>query len=175
MNRFIFLLLVLTFSMLRATAHEERNPVKLGFQLNQFQSDFGLGLNFTSPKIKQHFAIRLRLNFMFNEHLQKGETVWTPYQNIGLGFMSGEHEISENLFLYGEGGVMCLFPSSEFSSESFELAGYGLFGFQFNFDPNFGYFIEMGGIGTGAVEDKVPTKPIYSNGFLISVGWRMKL
>jgi hypothetical protein len=34
------------------------------------------------------------------------------------------------------------------------------------------YFIELGGIGVGANADKVPGKPIYSNGFLISVGVR---
>jgi hypothetical protein len=34
------------------------------------------------------------------------------------------------------------------------------------------YFIELGGVGTGANADKVTGNPIYSNGFLISVGFR---
>jgi hypothetical protein len=74
--------------------------------------------------------------------------------------------------LYGEGGVIVLFPSSEFSSESEVLGGYGLFGFEFFFSHQSNYFIEIGGIGTGAVADKASGKPIYSNGLLINVGLR---
>ena len=37
------------------------------------------------------------------------------------------------------------------------------------------YFIEMGGVGTGAIAEKSIGKPIYSNGFLLSVGLRVNL
>ena len=37
------------------------------------------------------------------------------------------------------------------------------------------YFIELGGVGTGAKADKIAFKPIYSNGFLIDVGFRVCL
>jgi len=74
--------------------------------------------------------------------------------------------------LYGEGGIIALFPSSRFSGETFILGGYGLFGFEFFFDSKNNYFIEIGGIGTGAVAEKVSGQPIYSNGILINVGYR---
>jgi hypothetical protein len=34
------------------------------------------------------------------------------------------------------------------------------------------YLIELGGIGTGARADHLPTKPLLANGFLITVGMR---
>ena len=37
------------------------------------------------------------------------------------------------------------------------------------------YFIEIGGIGTGATADKVANKPIYSNGLMLSTGFRIYL
>ncbi len=50
------------------------------------------------------------------------------------------------------------------------------FGFEFFFTENTNrnpsYFIELGGIGTGAIANKLSSNPIYSNGFLISVGYR---
>jgi hypothetical protein len=78
--------------------------------------------------------------------------------------------------LYAEGGIVFLFPNPVFSDDDINLGGYGLFGFEFFFTEetsrNPSYFIELGGIGTGAVADKIATNPLYANGFLISVGFR---
>lgn len=77
--------------------------------------------------------------------------------------------------MYGEGGILGLFPSSDFSSKKFVFGGYGLFGFEFFMNQMNKYFIELGSCGTGAKADKIATKPIYSNGFLISTGFRVTL
>jgi len=53
------------------------------------------------------------------------------------------------------------------------LGGYGLFGFEFKIAPRFAYFIELGAVGTGATADKIESKPVYSNGFLTSVGLKI--
>jgi len=37
------------------------------------------------------------------------------------------------------------------------------------------YFAEIGGMGTGAKADKIPSKPIYSNGFTTSAGLSFRL
>ncbi|HEY5825345.1 MAG TPA: hypothetical protein VIT44_13315, partial [Cyclobacteriaceae bacterium] len=63
----------------------------------------------------------------------------------------------------------------KFSSEQFVFGGYGLFGFEFFMHSSSNYFIELGGIGTGARADKIASQPIYSNGFLISTGFRLNL
>jgi hypothetical protein len=112
---------------------------------------------------------------MFNQNPKEGETVWMPYSNVSLGLIGISAVIVEHIRLYGEGGTVLLFPSDSFSSKSIVVGGYGLFGFEFFMDKNGCYFIELGGIGTGAVADKVLSKPIYSNGFTISTGFRFYL
>ena len=59
--------------------------------------------------------------------------------------------------------------------KDFVLGGYGLLGFEFYPHRKGCYFIELGGVGTGATADKIPSSPIYSNGFLISTGIRFHL
>lgn len=148
----------------------------LGFQINQFQKDFGLGLSFTSPYFGyDRIAVRLRGNLMYNENIQNLNTTWTPYANISLGLIGVGGMIGDHVRLYGEGGVIGLLPSADFSSKKFEIGGYGLFGFEFFMNKSINYFIELGGVGTGAKADKIAFKPIYSNGFLIDVGFRVCL
>ncbi len=150
------------------------SKVTLGFHLNQNQQDFGFGLQATSPYFaNQKVAVRLRGSLMWNQHVNNDNiTVWSPYSNVSLGMVGVGGEIADFIRLYGEGGVVMLFPSSDFSSNSFQPGGYGLFGFEFYMSGNNSYFIEIGGIGTGAIADKVVSKPIYSNGMLINVGFR---
>jgi hypothetical protein len=161
-----------------ANAQEEMNNNKfeMGFQLNQYQNDFGLGLNLTSPYFTHDFmAVRLRGNFMFNEHVKNNETIWTPYSNISLGLVGVAGKVGDDIKLYGEGGIIGLFPSGDFSSKRFLLGGYGLFGYEFHMNSSSNYFIEIGGVGTNAKADKIMNKPIYSNGLLISTGFRIQL
>ena len=148
-----------------------------GFQLSHYQKDFGIGLNLTSPRfIHEVLAVRLKGNLMWNEHLDNNiESTWSEYSNVSLGITALAGKVGENVKVYGEGGVIYIMPSSNFSTESYDLGGYGLFGFEFYFHPNFSYYIELGGMGTGAKADKVPGEPIYSNGFTTSVGFRFIL
>lgn len=165
-----------------ATAQEPEdiraNHFSVGFQLNEFQQDFGLGLQLTSPYFANgHLAFRLRGNWMYLQHLgTEGETTWTGYPNALLGIVSNNLYAGKQMRLYGEGGAGLLLPGGNFSGQEYELAGYGLFGFEFFFAPAGhapgSYFIEAGGIGTGAVADEVAGKPIYSNGFMLSTGFR---
>lgn len=144
-----------------------------GFQLNQYQNDFGLGLNITSPYFcYDKLAVRLRGNMMYHEHIDGLETAWTPYSNFTLGIVSEAGTIGDRIRLYGEGGIVGLMPSDKFSSEDFNLGGYGLFGFEFYMHNAHSYFVEIGGIGSGAKADKMPFKPIYSNGLMMNVGYR---
>jgi len=79
----VFLLATLFAIGLSAQEKEaERNPYVLGFQLSQYQNDFGIGLSVTSPSfLHEMLAVKARGNLMFFEHLQENETVWTPYAN----------------------------------------------------------------------------------------------
>ena len=177
----ILLTLIMTvgFTML-SHAQQQAEPfgqkMSFGFQLGQYQDDFGIGLNVTTPYfLHNRVAVRVRGNLMWHEHVLNTETTWTPYSNLALGVIGVGGNIGNFMRVYGEGGAMVLVPSDDFSAQSTEFGGYGLFGFEFFMDPHFNYFIEIGGAGTGARADKVPTSPIYSNGLIIQTGFRIQL
>lgn len=177
MRRLAFLLFTVfcLMGIVDAQAEKNSNTLGIGLQLNQYQKDFGLGVNLTSPYFAYNkVAVRLRANLMFNEHIKNNETRWTPYSNISLGLIGVAGKVGNYIRLYGEGGVICLFPSNEFSSEDFVFGGYGLFGYEFYMNGNSNYFIEIGGVGTAAKADNITNEPIYSNGLLISTGFRMR-
>jgi len=175
-----FILVILVFVVFTTTINAQKESFShgfgVGFQLGQYQQDFGLGINMVSPYFAYNrIAVRLRGNIMWNEHLDNNfETIWTTYSNLSLGMVGVAGEIGNFLRLYGEGGTILIFPSKDFSSNSIEIGGYGLFGFEFFMYSNTNYFIEIGGVGTGAIADKVLSKPIYSNGLLLNVGFRFQ-
>jgi hypothetical protein len=147
----------------------------IGFNLSEYQNNFGLGLHITSPYfVYNRIAIRLKGNLMYNEYVKDQKTKWEPYSNLSLGIVGVGGEIKNNMRIYGEGGPVFLFPSNDFSSEEFVFGGYGLFGFEFYMSPSFNYHIEIGGVGTGATADKIKNKPFYSNGLLINTGFRIQ-
>ena len=181
MKILIVLIITLIVSITSLEAQENSNHIRngfgIGFQLNQYQHDFGLGLNITSPLfLNDIIGVRLRANLMFNENVQDlSNSVWSAYSNLTLGLIGMSGMVGTSVRLYGEGGIIGILPSDEFSSESFVPGGYGLFGFEFFMSSFNNYFIEIGAVGTGAREDKNLTQPIYSNGLLISTGFRFYL
>lgn len=162
---------------------EANDGFSMGMQLNQYHRDFGIGAQITSPFFaKDLFAFRLKGNYQFFEHIDSdtasssfGEMTWTPYSNITFGLVINGGLMKNVVKLYAESGLIAVFPSNAFSSQSSEIGGYGVFGFEFFMDQANSYFIDIGGIGTGASADKIATNPIYSNGFLISAGYRLTL
>ncbi|MEZ4805583.1 MAG: hypothetical protein R2852_08905 [Bacteroidia bacterium] len=171
----IFTYFLLLFG-LKAQENQFNNGFGFGFHLSEYQNDFGLGLNVTSPFfLHDGVGVRARANLMFNQNVVDSVTDFMPYNNLSIGFIGVGGRLGENIRLYGEGGFIAILPSSKFSSESMELGGYGLFGFEFFFTKFGNYFIEIGAVGTGAKADKVSTKPIYSNGLTVSTGVRFYL
>ena len=167
---------LLCVSTINLRAQTKTNTVSFGFNINQFQKDFGLGIDIISPYFaNKKVAVKIGGNIKWFEHLKGSETTWTPYQNIQIGIRGRQFIIEDKLSIYGEGGSIILFPNTNFSSKSTEYGGYGLFGFEFKATDKFGYYLEMGGIGIGAKADKINNKPIYSNGFLTNVGFRISL
>ena len=150
------------------------NKTEIGFSISQYQRDFGIGLQVISPYFfRKMVAIKAATNIQWFENSNGTETTFTSYQNIQLGMRGRSNIVTHNISIYGEGGVFIILPNSDFSSENMEIGGYGLFGFEFKINPSFAYFIELGGVGTGATADKIAGKPIYSNGFLKNVGFRI--
>lgn len=177
--RTIILTVILVVTTGVTTGYAQKNVLKnsiaLGYHLTQNQQDFGIGLDVTSPYFAaEKVAIRLKGNLMWNQHLtDENITVWSPYSNVSLGVVGVGGEIAHMIRLYGEGGMVLLFPSKNVSGKTIVSGGYGLFGFEFLVGTKVNYHIEIGGIGTGAVADKVAGKPVYSNGMLINTGFRV--
>ncbi len=169
----IVLLVVLSISSKGLNAQTKTNSLGFGFNICQVQNDYGLGLDIISPYFANStVAVRIGGSLKWLEHIDGEEMTWTTYQNMQGGLRVRQFVIEDKLFCYGEGGIMLLFPNQEFSSESINIGGYGLFGFEFKSADKVGYFLEMGGTGTGARVDKIINKPIYSNGFITTVGFR---
>lgn len=173
-NRIRMLVVILCILTTSLMAQTKSNNVGFGFNISQVQNDFGIGLDIISPYFaKSKIAVRVGGNFKWLEHLENEITTWTPYQNIQIGIRGRQFIVEDKLNIYGEGGSMIIFPNNEFSSENTIAGGYGLFGFEFKPSEKFGFYLELGGVGTGAIADKLATKPIYSNGFISTVGFRI--
>ena len=158
------------------TAQTKPNNLEIGLNLSQYQQDFGLGLHLISPYFfNEKVAIKAGVNLQWFENFNGTKTTWTTYQNFQLGIRGRSTIVIDKIFIYGEGGVLTILPNSDFSSQGSVFGGYGLFGFEFKPTPKFAYFIELGGVGTGATADKIAGEPIYSNGFLTNVGFRIGL
>ena len=158
----------------------KRNHFAIGYIMNRYQDDFGLGFHIVSP----HFAggasaIKASYNYQWLSYTNtKGENDWISYKSIRIGAIGTGALIEEQIRLYGEGGVcITLANKSMAANTDAKVGGYGIFGFEFLFDKRGtgSYFIELGGIGTGVKADKLPGKPMYSNGFMISTGFRFYL
>lgn len=172
------LLAIALFVML--TAHVSAQTIskqfEIGFNLSQYHKDFGLGINLITPYfVKEKLAIKVGANMQWLENFNGTESTWTTYQNFQLGLRSRSTIVSDKIFIYGEGGVLTILPNSDFSTQNVDFGGYGLFGFEFRPTPRFAYYFELGGVGTGATADEIPGEPLYSNGFLTNVGFRIGL
>lgn len=172
---------LLVLSMITATSNAQQKPpvnsgMAIGFQINQFQQDFGFGVQVSSPSFWNNGAVlRLKTNLVFHEHLKQGQYEWSGYQNIALGLAGYGGWVTENIRIYGEGGLMGLLPSENFSSESFVLSGYGSFGTELYASQGFHYFLEVGVAPTRARADLVPGNPFFHNGFFTTMGLRYNL
>lgn len=178
----ILFIAIASLSMAQGGRTPSKNHISFGGHLNNYQNDFGLGIDVTSYYFFQGAtAFRLRANYMWHEHpdINSGNITWSPYYNFQFGVLATGTVIANFIRLYGEGGMVLILPNSDFSSESVNIGGYGIFGFEFFMSQNpqssVSYFIELGGMGSGAKADKIPGKPIYSNGFTATVGFRYYL
>lgn len=150
------------------------NRFEIGFNISQCQKDFGFGVNVISPYfMRKTIAIKAGTSILWFENFNGSETVMTTYQNFQLGMRGRSIIVNHNISIYGEGGTFIVLPNSDFSSQRSVFGGYGLFGFEFRIVPRVAYFIELGGVGTGATADKIAGKPIYSTGFLTNVGLKI--
>lgn len=153
---------------------QTREPVKLGFQINQVQGDFGLGLNLTVPIIRDRLTLRLAGSNQWLAAFDETETRNFVYQTLRLG-ATGAWLTTQAMRVYAEGGTMVVFPNAEASSTDMQFGGYGLFGFEFFLKEALGssLFIEIGGTTSGVQADLLPNSPAFGSGLLLCSGFRI--
>jgi hypothetical protein len=166
-----------------APAAPSRNDgLAVGFTLHRFHDDFALGGVVSSPSLLDGM-LRLTAGggVAWYPHAidEEGFETWRPYGHLRLVIEAGARIPSTPLRLYGFGGGTALVLPNDLSSKKVRFGGIGGFGFEFRFqnvverrDAPVSYFVELGGIGTGATANRLPGHPIFANGFLITTGLR---
>jgi hypothetical protein len=147
----------------------------IGMSVQRLQDTFALSGSWSSPAF---FNDRARITtsggvawypFATNG---SGDQDWAPFGHWRLVLESGHRVGRAPLRLYGFGGAMLLFRSERLSDEVLAVAGIGGFGFEF-FTPSnttsapVSYFIEIGGVGSGARATKLfgaPDSPEWLHG-----------
>lgn len=157
----------------------------LGFAVHRFQDDFGLGAVVASPSFLDGLMrIAAGGGVAWYPHAlnDEGFEAWKGYGHARLVLEAGARVPGTPLRLYGFGGATTLFAPNGLSSKTVHVGGIGGFGFEFRFknltrgvDSPVSYFVELGGIGTGARANRLPAHPIFANGFLITAGMRFYL
>ncbi len=166
----VIAVVLLSMAFFGAGAKERSNSLSIGSGLINADGDFGFQGTITSPWFKNSAAFRIGTFILF-----RGEDSWIPYYGFKAGFLGGSFMVNDDIRLYGEGGVVLLFPSSHFDNDPFVFGGYGHFGFEFfpeGRNSNFSEYIELGSNGIAARAENIPGSPVYMNGFASTVGLR---
>jgi hypothetical protein len=150
---------------------QRSSGASFGGVVSQVQNDFGFGLEMVSPRfLRGSFAVAAtgKLNYVAGAD-------WERYGYGTLSLMAGITSPTPTTNLYGKAGIVGVIPSDDVARDyDVGLGALGAFGFEFFFseERNGSYFIELGGVGTGAEADAMAGEPIYANGFLANVGVR---
>lgn len=147
----------------------------LGIHLNLLPRDFGVGMNITSPYfVNSKIAARVSTNYQWFQTANiSGSPKWALYNNVRAGFIGVTGFIGKSIRVYGEGGLVVIIPNTD-ASDKITSGGYGQLGFEFFLvQRTNSFFIEIGGIGTGAMAEKLNGAPMYSNGLLTGIGFRL--
>ena len=137
-------LTILLICKVNSQETSSKNNFQLGYNLNNFQNDFGVGLHVLSPSFANNIIrIKAGYNLQWLQNIPQNEQnyTWTRYSNAILAVHT-QHPIQETGFTaYSEGGFVGLFPNKDFSSKSFLLGGYGLFGLEYKVSGCVSYFL----------------------------------
>ena len=180
-----FLMMTLALSANRAVAQTREEPAtnvgtSIGINVQRLQDNFGVSGTWSS---RAFFSEKARITasggvawYPYGTGAS-GDQEWVPFGQSRVVVESGHRVGRSPLRLYGFGGAVLIFRSERLSSDVLALAGTGGFGFEF-FAPSsvviapVSYFIEIGGVGSGARATNLPGQPILLNGFVVQSGLR---
>jgi hypothetical protein len=161
-----------------------KDGVAVGFALHRFQDDFGVGLVAASPTFLRWLRVSARGGVAWYPHAvsSDGTSSWEAFYYGNLAVESGPPFLAGTggaVRPYGFGGPIVVVPPSALSTASVALGGVGGFGLEARFgggpagEGPVTYFFELGGIGTGAIANKLPTRDSLASGFFLAAGIRL--
>jgi hypothetical protein len=168
---------------LRLEPRPQSDGPRVGFSVSRFQDDFGLGLEAATPSFAND-SVRISASggiAWYPHGIVGGDETWLRYGHASIRLEGGQRMPHLPIRLYGFGGPVFVISPANLSSTAVRVGGLGGFGFEFFFqrapgrDMHMSYYLEAGGIGTGATADAVPGSPIFANGFLMATGFRLHL
>lgn len=175
--RFHFAIVFLFFAFAKSATAQDKTPFRVGFQLQELQGSFGLGLNLDVPLPGKWPALRLAGNWHWLDIPGETRSQTASFQTIRLGIAPDGWPVAEKIRVYGEGGVLLLLPENALSSDGFASGGYGLFGFEFFTEKINGssLFLEIGGTAAGRRVERQEGVPSFGAGLLLGAGFRVAL
>lgn len=173
--RFFFVAAVLFFVQAELLHAQDKKPFKMGFQLQELQGSFGLGLDFTVPLPSYWPSLRVAGHWNWLEVPGEGSPELADFQTIRLGIAPDGWQVAEQIRVYGEGGALFIIAGNEVSNKSFTTGGYGLFGFEFFTAKTHrsSLFIEMGATSAGLRVERPSGIPRFGAGLLLGAGFRV--
>lgn len=173
----LFITALLFFVQMNPLQAQDKKPFRMGFQLQELQESFGLGLNFTLPLPGNWPNLRVAGNWHWLDVPGEGNSKLTNFQTVRLGTAPNGWQVAEKISVYGEGGVLLLVADNELSKNAVTPGGYGLFGFEF-FTNKIGgssLYLEMGAASAGQRVQRPDGIPRFGAGFLLGAGFRVAL
>lgn len=156
---------------------ESRNGMAVGWDISSFANNYAIGVRLDSPRFaggRVHVQFAADLAWVQGVKTETSTTAWAPYTLLRFGVVRTRRIRDLPLRFYGGGGAALILPTDDVSDNGTEWGGYGLTGLEL-FMPGNGrtaWFVELGGMGTGAKAHNMANAPIYANGFLIGWGFR---
>jgi hypothetical protein len=178
----VVLLLLLTNTAFAQSAPQDAqddrtNGFSVGWDISSFSNNYGFGVRVDTPRFangKVHVQLAGNFAWVQGVPVDSTDTTWAPYTLIRVGIIRSSPIRNLPLRFYGGGGVALILPTNKVSEKSAQGGGYGVTGLELAMpeNENVRWFVELGGMGTGAKADRLATSPIYANGFIIGWGFR---
>lgn len=172
-----FIAVVLLFFLLEPLQAQDKQSVKVGFQLQELQASFGLGLHVTVPLPRYWPNVRVAGNWHWLEVPGETGPQLADFQTFRIGLASDGWQVAEKIRVYGEGGTLLIHAGSKLSDKALTPGGYGLFGFEFftNRAGGSSLYLEMGATSAGLRVERPDGIPRFGAGFLLGAGFRVAL
>lgn len=173
----LFTAFLLFFAFAKPTIAQDKMPFRVGFQLQELQGDFGLGLNLDVSLPGKWPTVRIAGNWHWLEILGETRSQTASFQTIRLGLANKGWEVADKIKVYGEGGALFLLPENALSGDPLATGGYGLFGFEFFTEKMNGsaLFLQVGGTAVGRRVERREAVPAFGAGLLLGAGFRIAL